>query len=52
MKFIPHREKESNFIIHFFADFFVSLASLIMNKFSPYALMYTVEWEEEDEVDE
>lgn len=49
MEATPFREKESNFIVRFLADTGMRLSVYLLRKCSPYAIMYTVNFDDEDE---
>lgn len=49
MEYTSFRERESNFIVRFLADAGVKFAGYLFEKCIPYAIMYKVNWDEEDE---
>lgn len=51
MEFTPFREVESNFLVRFLADTGMSIASYLLKICTPYAIMYKVNWNDEEEED-
>ena len=52
MEFEPFREVQGNFITRFLSDQGVRLATLILKHASARSLMYTVNWDDEEEEEE
>ena len=52
LEFEPFREVQGNFITRFLSDKAVNLASFLLKHASARSLMYTANWDDEEEEEE